>query len=340
MALSILGTGTVSALGGNIGEFRAGLAGNKKPFVENEKIDLENGVVSLPVYKADTSGLQNFMPQRALRRIDSFTRMALLASFGALKDSGLDLKDMGRTGIIFGSAFGPLNTTFGFQDSLINDGDKCASPLSFAGSVHNSPAAQVSIQLGIDGPVQTLSAFNHTVSGVLELARSWIENGIADTVIAGAGDEYCPVRGYSTALTLNGIVPSEIKPLFFDKCSYLPGEGFAVFILADGKKSSKYGVLKKMSGRAGIDETNLILKDDKNIKALFLSANGDSREGKTYAKINTGNIPVRAYSHLYGAFPCGTVLSIAAGLLSAEKPVLCIEHSEDDELNLYEIGEK
>jgi len=331
MVLSVLGMGAVSALGGSIDEFRAGLEGHGKPFIE---------VAEFPVYRADSSGLQNKRSQRALRRIDSFTRMALLASFDAIKDSGIALKDMGRTGIIFGSAFGPLNTTFAFQDSLIDDGDKCASPLHFAASVHNSPAAQVSIQMGIDGPVQTLSAFNHTVSGVLELARSWIENGIVDTVIAGAGDEYCPLRGYATARMLNGIAPSGIQPLDFDKCSYLPGEGFAVFILANGEKPSKYGVLKKTSVRVGIDESNSILKDGKNIKALFLAANGNNGEGETYAKINAGNIPVRAHSHLYGAFPCATALSIAAALLSEENSVLCAEYSGDGELNLYETGEK
>lgn len=331
MALSILGIGTVSALGGNIDEFREGLAGNRKPFIE---------VAAFPAYRADASGLRNFMPQRALRRIDSFTRMALLASFEAIKDSGLALKDMGKTGIIFGSGFGSLNTTFSFQDSLINDGDKCASPVFFAGSVHNSPAAQVSIQLGIDGPVQTLSAFNHTVCGAMELAKSWIEEGIVETVIAGAGDEYCPVRGYATIQMIDGSIPSEIEPLAFDKCSYLPGEGFCVFILADEKKASKYGVLKKIPGRIGIDETNAMLINDKDIKVLFLSANGDSGEGKTYAKINAGNIPVSAYSYLYGAFPCGTVLSIAAALLSEKKSVLCAEYSEDDELNLYKIEKR
>jgi 3-oxoacyl-[acyl-carrier-protein] synthase II len=187
----------------------------------------ETGIKKQPLFKVEIQGLDAFMDKRQLRRVDRFSQMALLASYQALADAGTDLKNTSNTGIVFGSAYGASSATFSFLDSVINDGDKCASPTLFALSVHNSLAAQVSVNMGITGPVQTFSTFGDTVFNVLQLAESWLNNSAADYVLAGFGDEHCAVRTY-VAVSCG--------------CDCIPGEGFTVLLLSKDEKT-KYGTL-------------------------------------------------------------------------------------------------
>ena len=163
----ITGMGTVSALGCGIETLRAGLDKRVLPNIVGEKIEGAHEEIDLKVYTAEVDGLDRFVPKRALRRIDRFNRMALMASFLALEDSGITITDRTRVGIVFGSGYGPLSTTFGFLDSLIEFGDKCASPTLFANSVHNALASQVSISMKIEGPSLTVTSFEATFGAVL-----------------------------------------------------------------------------------------------------------------------------------------------------------------------------
>lgn len=204
MKPSILGVGSASALGCGVGSLRAGLEGTAQPRIDNVEVATRSGVQVLPVYVANAEGLERFVPRRALRRLDEFTRMALLASFLALEDSGVSLEDTSRIGVVLGTAYGPMETTFRYQDTIIDDGDKGASPTLFANSVHNAPASSVSIFMKIEGPCLTLTNFELTTTEVLRTACAWLEQGTVDFVLAGVGDEYCSVLGYALGKLVQG----------------------------------------------------------------------------------------------------------------------------------------
>ena len=85
-----------------------------------------------PLYQADTAPLEAYLNKRALRRIDHFSRMALLGAFQALEDAGQSELDKSRLGVVICSGFGALGTTFKFLDSVLADGDAFASPTAFS----------------------------------------------------------------------------------------------------------------------------------------------------------------------------------------------------------------
>ena len=232
MKPSILGIGSVSALGCGISTIKEGLLAERRPNIEKKRLLTAEGEKTLPVYSSTVEGLDRFIPRNKLRRVDPFLQMGLLSSYLAFEDSGIEIEDKSRVGIIFGTGFGPLQTSFSFFDTLIDDGDKCASPTLFANSVHNSMVSNVSIALKIEGPCQTLTCFDMTTAAVFSTASSWIESGVVDYVLAGVGDEYCEVRGYATLLS-----GSKNKD-----CSYLPGEGFVAFLLG-GENRQGYGTI-------------------------------------------------------------------------------------------------
>lgn len=112
---------------------------------------------TLEVLKADISGLDRFVPKKKLRRVDHFSRMALLAAGRALEGIDPFPATRGQIGLIVATGYGALNSTFSFLDSYIEKGDKLSAPTLFSGSVHNAAAAHISICYGITGPCLTVS---------------------------------------------------------------------------------------------------------------------------------------------------------------------------------------
>lgn len=312
MNKSILGIGTVSALGAGIDSIRQGLKGLRSPNIEIQQIETREGTFALPLYKATNNGLEHYIQKNRLRRMNRFLRMGLFASCMAMEDSGVKICDPSRVGIIFGTGYGSLASAFGSFDSLLDDGDNCASPTLFATSVHNAMASNVSIALGLEGPLQTVSCFEMTTWAVFDLACSWLDDGIVDYVLAGVGDEYCPPRGYSVLLSgAKGV--TAMDPFDFSRCSYLPGEGFSAFLIGKGK------------GYCSINSTERITGSElweKKPDALFLSANGEKGMAASYRRCMKKADRLAAYAPLYGGLPVGQGFDIAIAALSLKEGML------------------
>jgi hypothetical protein len=215
---SLLGIGVVSAAGCGIESFRAAMQSGMPPVIKRQQVEIPDGVIEVPYYEAPVSGLDQFVPANSIRRMPRFSQMALLAAHLAVNDSGIKPADS-RTGIVFGSGYGPLQAVFSFLDSVIDGSDNCPSPTLFATSVHNSLASIVSISMKIHGPSLTLTAFENTPACVLQTAGIWLQKGDLDYVLVGLGDEFCAVRGYATAM------------LAGNSCAYPAGEGFVCLLL-------------------------------------------------------------------------------------------------------------
>lgn len=336
MALSILGIGTVSALGSGIQTLKDGLDRSRNPEISIEEIESFAGPVLLPVYKAQADGLDAFVPKRALRRVDPFARMALLSSHLAIEDSSLEIENMSRVGIVFGSGHGASQTTFKFLDGIIDDGDVGASPTHFANSVHNALASQVSIFMKTTGPCSTVTCFEHSVSQVFFMAQTWLDEGIVDFVLAGFGDEYCDVLGYASA-GYNGYSVKKNEPLNFEKCSFSPGEGHLTFLLTRTDVESKYGKLETINCNQSVAEVNA----SGNLSGpVFLAAKGNKEEGAAYKQLNLPD-SVEAHSHLYGSMPLGAAFEIASAAVSiksGQKEISCVEYAGRGRLNIYSIS--
>ncbi len=132
--------------------------------------------------KTDTADLNNYFPPRKLRRVDHFTRMTMLAACRALHDHTGTIQEDPKTplpqpeemGIILSTGYGPSETIFDFLDSIIDHGPSCASPLAFSHSVHNIPAATLSLFLSSESPYTTLCQTHAPLVSALNTAACWI----------------------------------------------------------------------------------------------------------------------------------------------------------------------
>ena len=241
MPLAINGIGPVGAFGAGVENFRAALSGKVKVTPDITRVETRDGSFELPVFRASTSSLADFVARRKLRRLDNFSRLALLGAALACADSEIEIIGS-RTGLIVASAHGATTTTFAFLDSVIDDGDALSSPTLFSNSVHNAAASHIAEHFQITGPNLSLTQGADSLKIALTTAAQWLAIGRIDTVLCGAVDCYCDVLGYSWQICRNSC-KNKIETL-----SYGPGEGSLFLHLSRKKENSpepKYGYLNR-----------------------------------------------------------------------------------------------
>ncbi len=138
--------------------------------------------------RVDTAPLAEIENPRTLRRMAHFCRLALLAAHRCLA-AAPDTERSGL-GLVIATGYGPARTSFDYTDSILEFGPHLASPTAFSTSVHNIAASSVSLQLGLTGPVHTVSQGESSMIAALDIASGWLAEGRVSSVLLGALDEY------------------------------------------------------------------------------------------------------------------------------------------------------
>ena len=240
--LAINGIGPVGAFGAGMTDFRAALGGDIEVKPEITQITTRHGDYDLPVFRTDSKPLAQFIKPRKLRRLDNFSRLALLGAVLAVDDSNMDLIGS-QTGLIVASAHGATATTFAFLDSVIDDGDALASPTLFSNSVHNAAASHIAEHFTITGPTLSLTQGADSLTMALITAGQWLAGGRVETVLCGVVDCYCEVLGYCWQSY------REQSKTAVPKVAAGPGEGALFLHLTRAREDlsePKYGCLKKI----------------------------------------------------------------------------------------------
>ncbi|MDH4100663.1 MAG: beta-ketoacyl synthase chain length factor [Nitrospirota bacterium] len=309
--VAVQGIGVVGGFGCGVDALARALTEGHVPVSRVASIP-SDGTVSLPALLADTAPLEKFFSKRAIRRIDHFSRLSLLGACLALTDAGLFDSGLERMGVIVASGYGAMQTTFDFLDTVIDDGDICASPTHFSGSVHNAAAAHIAMQLKATGPNLTVSQFEMSFASAMLTARLWLQEGRVDRVLLGAVDEYCGVLGYCRERFF-GTGPDEImKPFDFTRHSAIVGEGAAFFVLSAVEEDTCYGTIID-AGLGNLSGDTPALPEE---TIFFLGADGHGRCGIHYKTIVPDGASVAAYAPLYGSLPTGQAFDLAIAALS------------------------
>ena len=158
------------------------------------------------------------------------TRFALAATRQALADAGWDpgaLRRL-RVGVCLGTTVGSaLNIEDFYREYRAGGSPDLETIERF---LRSNPAAAVSRELGLDGPVQTVVNACSSGTDAIGIAASWLRAGVCDVVLAGGADELCRII-YNGFISLMITDDQPCRPFDRERRGLNLGEGAAVLVL-------------------------------------------------------------------------------------------------------------
>lgn len=206
------------------------------------------------ISRFDTSGfpcriageLRDFDPSLYIerkegRRMDLYCQYAVYSAAMAAEDAGiyLDKDEADRTGVIYGSGIGGIQTLEDQHQMMITRGPRRINPFFVPMMIADMAAGLISIRLGAKGPnFATVSA---CASGAhaIGCAFKTIRQGEADVMICGGAEAPITplaVGGFSSAKTLstrNEEPERASRPFDAERDGFVIGEGAGTLILEE-----------------------------------------------------------------------------------------------------------
>jgi 3-oxoacyl-(acyl-carrier-protein) synthase len=346
---AILGTGVVSAAGNSLAEIAASFR-NGGATTSWFAVPAVSPTAKTKVYACGEFGADQFIEPAKRRKLSRIQKMTLVTARKALSVELAASAAPEKICVAVGTGLGSLTDTAAFVENLILKDERAPRPSLFTGSVHNSLASQVAIELNFTGlnstPVQREVSFETALwQGATELAV-----GRAELALVGAADE---LNQYHLAAGMrwgwwNESSP-EIHPFttaLLKPAQPLPGEGCALFTLGNAEKSSnplafvsaiRIGRSEKRDAEAEAQWILETLKRD-DIAAdeadlLLTGANGLREQDEFYQAVAAAfsrqvghDVRCRGYKHGCGehhsaaAFGFLTAIGLVRGEIAMERP--------------------
>ena len=184
---------------------------------------------------------------KEVRKLERNVLFALSAGREALDDSGFEITDPYRIGIIVGSAVGGLTGVAEQVQILLERGADRVSPSFIPNILVDSASGQMAIALGIKGPNYAIVSACATGSHAIGEAAELVRRGVADAVIAG-GTEACinPVMlaGFTA---MRGLAaeeehpPNACRPFDATRAGFVMAEGAGAVLVEDWEHAERRG---------------------------------------------------------------------------------------------------
>ena len=248
----ITGLGAVTPLGNDVASTWAGIKAGKSGAGNITLFDTTDYSVKIAAevknFSLDTYGLDH----KVVRKMARFTRFLTASSLQAVRDAGYDESSFGAdlSGIVTGVGIGGYDA--------IEDGFKkyCdprfgvnrLPPLTAPMMLQNEAAANVSMLLGVHGPVWTISTACASGTDAIGLASDLIRSGRVDVCI-GSGTEAC-ITGFSIgcfqvlqalASSFNDCPEKASRPFDKKRDGFVMAEGSAALVLEELEHAKKRG---------------------------------------------------------------------------------------------------
>jgi len=193
------------------------------------------------------------MSARDRKRIDDFILYSIAASDEALKDSGWHPESLGqeaqeRSGVLFGSGIGGLQTTYDASITLHEKGPRRLGPFVIPGMLINLTSGQISIRNSLKGPNHSVVTACATGAHAIGDAARMIQHGDADVMVAGGGEAAinrlgiaCFVACRAMTTGFNDTPEKASRPYDKDRDGFLMGEGSGAVVLEEYEHAKARG---------------------------------------------------------------------------------------------------
>lgn len=261
----VTGTGIVSAIGMNTGEFwnnivacSSGIGPYSAPFAD--QIRFKNGA---DVKHFDATGI---IEKDDLDLMDRFTQLAVVAAKEAVKNAGIIFNDENayNTAVICGTSIGGVQTQEQSYIDLYRENKTRVHPLSIPKTMPNGAASNISMQMGIKGPVYAIStacaSSNHAIGNAFWLIR----NGVCDQAVCGGSETPFTYTFLKAWEAIRVVAPDTCRPFSKNRQGMILGEGSGMLVLETLDNAKKRGatILGEIVGFGMTSDASHITKPD------------------------------------------------------------------------------
>ena len=249
----ITGMGAVTPLGTGVEKFWEGIKANKLGISYIDMFDTANTGVKIAgiVRDFDESAyydVKGCFDKKESKRMDMFTKYAVIATHEALKDAGTDFSDIDpyRAGVIVGSGIGGIDLTVNEHNKYLNKGVNRISVFYVPMMISNMAAGVISMKTGFRGAnFDVTTACSSGTHSIGEAFRK-IKDGYLDVCLAGGTEsthEEFTFGGFANMKALTKSDDLERASIPFDKerNGFVLGEGSGVLVLEEYEHAKARG---------------------------------------------------------------------------------------------------
>ena len=248
----VTGLGLVTPVGNNVQESWSNLVAGQSGIQTITKFDAS--ALSCQI-AGEVKGfnIEDYIPGKEARHMDTFIHYGLAASMQAVRDSGLPTGDAlapeaaERIGVMLGSGIGGLPMIENTHKEYMERGPRRISPFFVPASIINMMSGHVSIQYGFKGPNIGVVTACTTGLHAIGMAARMIECGDADVMVAGGSEATVSplgVGGFAAARALstrNDDPTTASRPWDKDRDGFVLGEGSGVMVLEEYESAKARG---------------------------------------------------------------------------------------------------
>jgi 3-oxoacyl-[acyl-carrier-protein] synthase II len=238
----------VSPVGNTVGEAWDNLLAGRSGIATLTKFD-HSGLAVHFGGEVKNFNVEEYIPAKEARHMDTFIHYGLAAGMQAFKDSGITVTDANseRIGVLVGSGIGGLPMIEETHTEYTNRGARRISPFFVPGSIINMISGHLSINLNLKGP--NVAAVTACTTGLhsIGLAARLIQYGDADVMLAGGAESTISplgVGGFAAARALstrNDDPATASRPWDKDRDGFVLGEGGGVLVLEEYEHAKARG---------------------------------------------------------------------------------------------------
>lgn len=264
----ITGMGAVTPLGTGVEKFWNGIKANKIGFSYIDAFDTEATGIKIAGIVRDFDetayyDVNGCFDKKDAKRMDKFTKYAVVAAHEAMEDAGTDFSDVDayRAGVLVGSGIGGIDLTLSEYSKYLEKGPGRVSAFYVPMMISNMAAGTIAMKTGFRGVNFDISSACATGTHAIGEAFRKIKDGYLDVCLAG-GSESTNVEftfaGFANMKALTKSSDLERASIPFDKerHGFVLGEGSGVLVLEEYEHAKARGakIYAEIAGYGATDD--------------------------------------------------------------------------------------
>lgn len=228
----ITGIGCISALGNTAAEFWAACLAGQSGIGPLSGFDM-TGIRFQNGAQARGFDASRHFDDKQLIPLDRFAQLAVVAAREALAHSGLELTPEQRTraAIVTGSCYGGKTSEDAGFSAIYRDGQSRVHPMTIPRLMANAGASALTLELGWQGPVWTVSTACSSANHAIGQAFWLVRHGLADVALTGGSEAPFTYGSMKAWEALRVVSPDTCRPFSKGRTGMVIGEGAAMLVL-------------------------------------------------------------------------------------------------------------